>query len=242
MKNKVGRVGLVLIIMMSSFAGVLSVIPKEVLAYTPHDPISIVGNDEFAAQALNEGWAGDGTEGNPYIIEGYEIHGNWWEAIEIISCDVYFIIRNSLITYGEISLEGITNGSIINCTLNGRYTSISLNSSHGNDIIENTFTNQSWSCLYLTSSNYNYISNNTLFSQYGKGISIKNSNWNAFLNNTLAGRNGIDIQNSIGILMSNNTMKTGDIKLAGEMLEHWNTHNISHSNLIEGKPIYYWKN
>lgn len=47
---------------------------------TSHAPISIDGNADFAAQASSEGCASDGTEANPYVIEGYGI-----SACEIIT-------------------------------------------------------------------------------------------------------------------------------------------------------------
>ena len=49
---------------------------KEILTnhYTadhePHDPISINGDEEFSLTASNEGWDGDGSPGDPYIIKG----------------------------------------------------------------------------------------------------------------------------------------------------------------------------
>ncbi len=44
--------------------------------YVPHDPIRINSNAEFASMAGFEGWAGDGSPENPYIIEGYDINGS----------------------------------------------------------------------------------------------------------------------------------------------------------------------
>ncbi|MGC9060537.1 MAG: hypothetical protein ACP5JR_04820, partial [Thermoplasmata archaeon] len=39
---------------------------------TAHAPIHINGNADFANQAANEGWPGDGTPTNPFIIDGYD--------------------------------------------------------------------------------------------------------------------------------------------------------------------------
>ncbi|MEM3493743.1 MAG: DUF835 domain-containing protein, partial [Thermoplasmata archaeon] len=66
---------------------------------TLHLPIHINGNADFLVQALANGWPGDGTQGNPYIIDGYEIDGGQAPAlgmygIWIENTNVYFVIRN----------------------------------------------------------------------------------------------------------------------------------------------------
>ena len=40
-------------------------IPESTTTNTPHDQIYINGNVDFATQAASEGWAGDGSAGNP---------------------------------------------------------------------------------------------------------------------------------------------------------------------------------
>ena len=44
--------------------------------YIPHAPLRINNNTEFSSMAGLEGWIGDGSPGNPYIIEGYDINGS----------------------------------------------------------------------------------------------------------------------------------------------------------------------
>ena len=72
--RKIERVLIVLILVVSGFSGLLSIAPSAESDYTPHDPIFIDGNDDFALQAANESWPGDGSEANPYVIEGLEIN------------------------------------------------------------------------------------------------------------------------------------------------------------------------
>ncbi len=43
--------------------------------YIARDSIRINGNTDFAEQAAAEGWPGDGSKEEPYIIRGYEIDG-----------------------------------------------------------------------------------------------------------------------------------------------------------------------
>ncbi len=67
-----------------------------------HDPILIDGNEDFAAQAAAEGWPGDGTQGDPYIIEGLEIdlEKQGKGAIDVRNTDVHFIIRDCYLHNG----------------------------------------------------------------------------------------------------------------------------------------------
>ncbi|HUV25691.1 MAG TPA: NosD domain-containing protein [Methanomassiliicoccales archaeon] len=86
------------------------------------DNIMIDGDQEFAQMASSEGWPGNGTEGNPYIIQGYSI-----DAQEIGSCitisntTVHFLIRDSLLLNAGplrddpgcgIIFQNVTNGTI----------------------------------------------------------------------------------------------------------------------------------
>ncbi len=64
-------------------------------SYTPHGIIRINSDAEFAQIAQQEGWPGDGSESNPYIIEGYEIDAQGvGNCIYIGNTTVHFIIRN----------------------------------------------------------------------------------------------------------------------------------------------------
>lgn len=74
--------------------------------YTTHDRILIIGNDEFRVMAAEEGWPGDGTEGNPYLIEGYNIDLQKGEggAIEVRNTDVHFIVRRCFLHGGMHNL------------------------------------------------------------------------------------------------------------------------------------------
>ena len=85
------------------------------------NPIDITSNSDFAFEASLRGWAGNGTEMYPYIIEGYHISSG--RAIEISTTTAYFIIRDC--TLGDISeyralyLYGVSNGEIYSVTFHG---------------------------------------------------------------------------------------------------------------------------
>ena len=55
----------------------------KIQALTPHGPISINGNSNFNTTAYNEGWVGNGSITNPYIIQNYFIDSGGVAGIKI---------------------------------------------------------------------------------------------------------------------------------------------------------------
>jgi parallel beta-helix repeat protein len=85
---------------------------------TPHDPIVINDNQDFETQA----WPGNGSESNPFIIEGFNIT-NFDSCISITGTTSHFIVRNCFLRsiggYAgfAINLQDVSNGTIEDCTL-----------------------------------------------------------------------------------------------------------------------------
>ncbi|MEM2900215.1 MAG: DUF1565 domain-containing protein, partial [Thermoplasmata archaeon] len=130
---------------------------------TPHSIIHINGNADFATQALSEGWPGDGTAANPYIINGLDIDAiGGTYCIWIENTNVYFVISNCTLIqasststepYGAgICLKNVMNGKLENntCSLNSR--GISISSSNYTVIITNNCSSNSGYGIYLISS------------------------------------------------------------------------------------------
>lgn len=77
-----------------------------------HDPISLTNNTQLESQATTEGWPGNGTDDNPYIIENYIISGPA-SGIYLININKYVVIRNVL-----LQSTAVYNGQgfqLINC-------------------------------------------------------------------------------------------------------------------------------
>ncbi len=98
-------------------------------AHTPHSRISISNDFDFASQATSEGWPGDGTESDPYIIEGYIISSDQ-SCISIRDTTVHFVIRDCVLEtimggwdFG-ISLMQMPNGVVDSCLIRGKYIGI----------------------------------------------------------------------------------------------------------------------
>ncbi|MGA1873316.1 MAG: NosD domain-containing protein [Thermoplasmatota archaeon] len=80
-----------------------------------HDRIVINSNSEFTSD--NGVSAGNGSAGNPYIIEDFEIEPGDNNGIEIRNTDKHVIIRNCTIGRGFVNRYGLYLFSIDNCTI-----------------------------------------------------------------------------------------------------------------------------
>lgn len=155
--------------------------------YTVHEPIRIKGNEDFAEKAEENGWSGDGSEDDPYVIEGYEIKGGGdGYGIYIGNVTDFFVIRNlyvhnitgsqtnasrrpSYLGDGWIILYNSQNGQIEQNKFRGgsfgdrrilnSTRNIRLISSKGNMIVNNSIMNGS---IRLSGGSYNIINHNLI--------------------------------------------------------------------------------
>ncbi|MCG2826861.1 MAG: right-handed parallel beta-helix repeat-containing protein, partial [Thermoplasmatales archaeon] len=173
---------------------------KNIYLLRTHACIHINGNAQFATMAGNEGWTGDGTEGNPYVIEYYDIDATNAHGIWIENTNVYFIIKNCAIHDGKYNnyhgiyfysaqngkIDNVTaynnyygiwlysssnNNQITNCAVYNNYYGIDLYSSSNNNTITNCAVyNNSWMGICLSSSSDNNITNCAVYNNYYYGI------------------------------------------------------------------------
>jgi len=206
--------------------------------YVERGPIYIDGNDDFEAQAAAEGWPGDGTEDDPYVIEGYRIDGGDESSIHITDTEVYFIVRGNMIEGGNpwgITTSLTPNGNIIGNTIIGADRGIRV---HSSDYItiENNFVSSSESTgLELSASVGTMINNNTLVNNQGgffamnsdenilmdnniydnerRGIGLYYCNYNVMSGNKLSGHEtyGIEFYASAGNIVDNNIIFDNDL-------------------------------
>jgi len=193
---------------------------------TPHDPIYIYGDLDFATTAEAESWAGDGTEGNPYIIELLEITGGGTGTlIRVWDTTVHFVIRDCQLSGGP------TYGSAIHL----------FNVDHAS-VHNNVFTSCPSYSIYYEQSESISIQDNTVIggSQCIGMIRCEN----AFVGgNTVhdAERYPLCIESSHDVTLRENRFDGSDIKIGGYLVSHWNTHDIDDSNTVNDGPVYYIK-
>ncbi len=216
-------------------------------AYYVSRPIQIENDTDFAQQAQKYGWPGDGSKNNPYIINNLYIIDESTIGIYISSTDVYAVINGAHIenTVGGIYLENSSNIMIKNSILkNIAGMGIYLSSSIYNTIYNNTCNDNNRAGIWLEYSSNNIISNNTCNDNNWYGIYLRwVSNNNVILNNTCNDNNGLGIylEWSFNNNLYENKFMNDGIFLEGE----WNTfttQDISSNNMVNGKPVYYFKN
>ena len=142
-------------------------------SYTPHDPIYILGNDDFTIE--NGVTGGSGTSDDPFIIEGWEIEASSMDGITIRNVSVYFTIRNCHVHSGDINNDGIvfinvTNGVMENTIITGNRNGVMFRiqydgkeSSENNIIRHNTLTQNNEDAIHFEHTGWSYHSNNIIF-------------------------------------------------------------------------------
>ncbi|MHA3964811.1 MAG: right-handed parallel beta-helix repeat-containing protein [Candidatus Thorarchaeota archaeon SMTZ1-45] len=183
------------------------------VANTPHTSIVIDGDANFSATALLEGWPGDGSFENPYVIDKLDIDrgGGTGHCIYISNTRVNFTISNCILTGANLStnagiyLENVTYSKLIGNILYNNAFIIYLKDSHSVLIKNNTCTSNSLS-IKLEASNSNTVVNNNCTGN-SDGIYLNNSNSSTVMNNTLNSNDnyGIYLEYSYSNTVVNNT-------------------------------------
>jgi parallel beta-helix repeat protein len=228
----------------------------EAPSYISHDPIRINNNTEFASMAGSEGWVGDGSLGNPYIIEGYDINGNGYGyCIYIGNTTFYFEVRDCYLHEASgilkspyfydagIILYYVQNGTIVNNIVSSSNSiGMYLYYSNNNSIIYNNLSNNDDGIYLYHSSNFT-ISNNEIMNE---GIFIWGDvleHWNSHIIDTTNSVNGKSVyywKNQTGGIVP---LGAGQVILANctnVIVEHQNVNHgtvgillgFSNSNII----------
>lgn len=126
-KNRAkANVGIIvaMLLVSSVFMVALALIPSETAAYDGHDPIKIIGNDDFLPE--NGVVSGSGSTEDPFVISGWEILVRSGSGIAISNSSVSFVIDevhvNGTANYSNmiysVYLYNVSNGRIKNSLLN----------------------------------------------------------------------------------------------------------------------------
>lgn len=224
--------------------------------------IHIDNNWSDSAAALPWVQGGDGSSGNPYIIENVTIDagGNNISAIFIENSIDYFIIRNCTISNtgpegpifpfyctGGILLYNVTNGKLIkNDCSDNTHSGIHLQDCDNNIITENIVTKNRLG-ISLDLCDYNNITGNYANNNYddpldglvgGLGMFIQWSNYNNISDNTANNNQiGIELQQSNYNTVSGNTFIGNGYKCISEIncIVNYIYNNICKGK--EGRPV-----
>ena len=128
---------------------------------SPRLPISFVGNGGFTTLNGVTNPMANGTEDDPFVIEGWNISGFQDYGVYIADTDAHFVIRNVLVENGEqgICLFQVTNARLENVTVNNCIDGIQL--LHASEITATSsrFSNNSEHGIYMADSRDNTIRN-----------------------------------------------------------------------------------
>ena len=142
--------------------------------YMPHDPIFIRNNSYLIYQASQEGWIGNGTISNPYIIEGLNITGSDGPLIHIEQVTLHFVISGCYLKGGQtgIYLFFVENATISNHNhiLDNEQHGIHLSTCDGSTIDGNAISSSNASGIFLEYSNNINITRNSISSNGLYGI------------------------------------------------------------------------
>ncbi|MEM3342035.1 MAG: NosD domain-containing protein [Thermoplasmata archaeon] len=215
-----------------------------------HETINITGNDSF--NSSNGVVRGSGTEADPYIIEGWYIDAEGGSyCIQIKNTNAFFIIRNCTLLnaifgtrYQDVAgivLSNVTNGTMDNLSLSNNRNGLILSSSSNCTISNTSITNNTQGIRVVSSANNTILGNNFTNNTYG--IFLNYANNNRLLNNTISNSTvSIYHSYSTSTTLSGNNLQGSGILFDGNNITTWNTHEIDTTNLVNGKPVYYYKN
>ena len=176
------------------------------------------------------------------VVDGLQVN-NGSVGISIgFSSNITISNTNALNNYYGIYLYFCNDNTLDNNSASNNTYGIYLISSQNNTLSNNSANSNNFNGIYLVSSNDNILFNNTASdNNYGFSYYTANSNW--ISNNTVSNNTyGIHFYFSNSNTLVNNTMLENSILIVGDSLNHWNTHSIDISNIVNGKPVYYWKN
>jgi parallel beta-helix repeat protein len=168
---------------------------------------------------------------------------NGYYGIYVENADRCNVSSNNLSdnSYGIHLYQSFRNNITNNHASNNGF-GIYLYNSRYNHIYDNNASNNDNRGLIISYSHENNIKGNHLFKN-DIGISLGSSENNIILDNMIKMNNryGISIDESNEIIVSNNMMINNGVFVSGDMLEHWNSHEIDVLNTINAKPLYFWK-
>ena len=175
------------------------------------------------------GWCnGAGTVGDPYIIENVTIDAqNSGSCILIENSIDYFIIRNcTLIDGGESSLN---SGIYLDSVQNG--------------LVQNNTCYDARCGIVVESSSDIIVRENIVYGSSLVGIYMNSGSNNDAINNKITGSvRGLSIYSASNMNFSQNVMENTGISVYYNAESQLPTNYIDTSNLVSGKPVYFYTN
>ncbi len=233
--------------------------PERASAYTPHAPILIDGDGNFTT--ANGVTSGNGWPTNPYLIEGWEIDASSSNGIEVRNTTAYFVVRGVRVHSGGLTTHGVVlwnadNGRVENSTIAGMF-----------DYYPDSEPVGYWAGILVADSSNaiidsNRVSNNIVGIERSgfsgdvtiSGNTISNSSFGVYdggyatafgllidLNTISNSDYGIYV-GGVATTVISNSLTNGALGLGCASASQCSSHTITDDNVVDGNPLYYYKN
>ncbi|MGY5875482.1 MAG: NosD domain-containing protein [Candidatus Thorarchaeota archaeon] len=205
--------------------------------------LSILNDNDFVLQ----GWPGNGTLEEPYVIEGLtiDLEGTGDTCIEVMSTTAHFVIRNCVLrgyTSRGIWLYDVVNGSVEDCNIAylGSAQTTGIDCAHSSDITisNNTIWSNNYG-IWIHTSGYTNCTNNRC-NENACGILIESSSPNHLVgnycnNNSEVGIIVISTQNNM--ILNNTCVENGGYYWGGGIFIRDTNHSIVKNNFVESTNV-----
>ena len=208
--------------------------------------ITINNDTDFAMQALNHGWTGNGSAISPFIIHQYSFDNLAYNSplIHILNTQSYFTLQNITInggTYGVL-FENVSNANVNNVTITNPVNNNIYLSNCENVTIFDSFISDSGklkdAILIDYSKNITIKHSVVSDSQFG-GIKLRDSQSSFLLSNTIKDNKntGVSLGHTEAITLMNNIIKGNKyrgISIEGNSLNTTLENNLIQNNVESG--------
>ncbi len=158
---------------------------------------------------------------------------------EIEFCDISYASQ-------AITLESSSNNNITYSNLSHNDFALRLSSSSYNRIENNTFWDNMDGMYFYPDAHGNVIANNTFQMTLGYAMIIESSSYTTIkdnlIDNSEGWQGGIWLWGSKNSYVKRNRFINSGIELDGSHEDKYTTHTITTDNLVNDKPVYYYKN
>jgi len=227
--------------------------------YEPHTPISIMNNQDFIVQ----GWPGNGTVDEPYVLEDFEIECDDETGIFIANTTVFFEISNCRLfaadSGGAFRLINITDGEVKSCVSencywaiwNSSWCSIESNDVSGHadfalwgctncSVVGNSFVSVAWTGVAFDTCTDCHFAQNFVAGCDSEGIwLLRGMNCsieeNEFAENTI----GIGLVGSNDTFISHNNIHD-NVHYGVQLYACGDTHLVGNTFQNDGVVLHFW--
>jgi len=182
---------------------------------------------------------------NCTIIDN-DISYNTGAGVFFYECNDCPILNNTIIENDDagVLLYYTPNTTLVeNDIMRNMFDGVVIYESNNSDITGNNIIDNIWNGMYIGYSSGSKITDNNISLNQVSGIWLDNSTDSEITNNTFVDNwLGIDIEFSSNTNVTDNVLIDDGVNWWGDSVIHFNSHTITSDNMVNGKPLIYYKN